>query len=827
MSHFAQDVRHSLRLLRRSPGFAATAVLLLALGIGANVGVFSVVNTLVLQPRPGRIDSLVSVYNRDRATPTEYSGFSYPAYVELRDRGMFESVLGQGFTTMGVREGDFTRQVFGALVSANYFETLGVSLAAGRPFTLDEERGRAPVPVAIASYGVWRRHNLDPQFIGSRVRINGADYLVIGVTPKGFGGVMAFVSPQWFLPIAAYDRVTNVMFRAGYGSIQARETHALLPIAALKPGMTRAAVDAQLDAFAKHLAEAYPATDRNRMFFVGGLPRMTVSTRPQGDGPIVGLAALLTLMVLLVLAISCLNLANLLLARGVARHREIAIRQALGSGRWAIVRQLMVEGLVLSIAGAVAGLAAGWWTTIALGAWLDSALTFGIDLLVSPSPRLILAAGGFAIVSTLFFALGPAWSLSRPQAIDDLKGDRGGASRRRGVGTLLVAGQLAVSLALVAAAGLFVRGAINISGVDGGFPMAHQIIVSMDAGLAGYSEARTRSVYAAVLDRVRNLPGVESASLASSVAFGDFQTDGRVRSAPTDTGIDASADVIGARYFETLGVRMQRGREFSGSDEQSVPAATNAPPAIINARLATLLFKDGDPIGRPITIQSRPGQPSRAYVVVGVAPDLRVELVEDGPRPHVYEPFGARLATLMMLHVHTAPAMADADAISTVRRALQAIDPQLPILSAKTMTIQRDASLDVWAVHAAATLFGAFGGLALLLAAVGVYGLKAYDVSRRTREIGIRIALGATARDVKRLLLTEGGRTAAIGLVAGVLLAAALGKLASNYLFQVAPLDPLVLTAAAVILVSAAMAASYVPARRASRVAPVDALRAE
>jgi predicted permease len=826
MSDFASDLRYNLRLLRRSPGFTAMAIAVLALGIGANVGIFSIVNTLVLQPRPGRIDSLVSVYNRDRNAPTEYSGFSYPAYVELRDRGLFESVLAQGFTPMGVREGDFTRQVFGALVSANYFETLGVSLAAGRPFTLDEERGRAPTSVAIASYGVWRRHNLDPQFIGSHVKINGADYIVVGVTPKGFGGVMAFVSPQWFVPIAAYDTVTNVLFRAGTAGIQSRATHAVLPIAALPRGTTRAAADAQLEAFAKHLGEAYPATDRDRAFFVGGLPRMTVSTRPQNDGPIVGLAALLTLMALLVLAIACLNLANLLLARGAARRREIAIRQALGGGRASLVRQLLVEGLLLSIGGAAAGLSAGWWTTIALGRWLDAVMPFGIDLLASPSPRLVAAAAAFAIVSTLFFALGPAWALSRPQAIDDLKGDRGGARRRGGIGPLLVAGQLAVSLALVAAAGLFVRGAINIAGVDGGFPMAHQIVVGMDAGLAGYSEVRTRETYAAVLDRVRNLPGVESASLATSVAFGDFLSDGRVRTAPTDTGIEAASDVIGARYFETLAVRMRRGREFADAEEQVMPA-TNAAPAIVNARLAALLFKDADPIGRPITIQSRASEPPRSYVVVGVAPDLRVELFEDGPKPHVYVPYGARFATQMMLHVRTAPASPDAAAIATIRKEVQGVDPQLPVLSAKTMAILRDSSLDVWAVHAAASLFGAFGALALLLAAVGVYGLKAYDMSQRTREIGIRMALGATASNVKVMVVRESGRTTIVALAIGVLLAAGVGRLASNYLFNVSPYDPLVLVSAALVLGMATVLAGYVPARRATRIAPLDALRTE
>jgi len=825
--NFVRDLRHSLRLLKRSPGFSAVAVLVLALGIGANVGVFSVVNTLVLQPRPGRIDSLVTVYNRDRNKPAEYHGFSYGAYVDLRDRrDVFESVLAQGFTTLGVREGDLTRQAFGAVVSANYFETLGVSLAAGRPFTLDEEKGRVPTDVAIASYGLWRRHNLDPAFIGSRAAINGRDYTVVGVAPKGFGGITAFVSPQWWLPIGAYDRIVNEAFRESDHGIQSRDNYALLPVAALKPGVTREQANARLDALSRQLGDAYPQTDKDRAFFTGSVARMALSTRPRGDGPLVGLAALLMLMALLVLAVACLNLANLLLARGVARRKEIAIRLALGSGRGRIVQQLVAEGLTLSAIGASVGLFAGWWTTIALGAWLTNALTFGLDVLVSPSPRLIVAAGAFAIVSTILFAVGPAWSLSGVHATDDLKGDRGGA-RRRGIGPLLVASQLAVSLALVAAAGLFTRGAVNVASVDGGFPIAHQLVVGMDAGLAGYNEARTRSTYASILEHVRALAGVESASLASTVVFGDMEMGARVRLAPTDAGLEVASDSISAHYFETLGARIVRGREFDASEDRPAAPSTNAGPAIVNRRLATMLFRDADPIGRPVLVQSRPGAAPQSFTVVGIAPDLRQELFQDGPPPHVYLPLGSRFSSMMTLHVRAAPGVGDEAMIGTIRRTLESIDPQLPVLSAKTLTAQRDTSIDVWAVHAGATLFFAFGALALVLAAIGVYGLKAYDVSRRTREIGIRVALGATSGDVKRLLVAEGARTAALGLAAGVLLAVGVGKLASGYLFNVSPFDPTILAAAAIVLTGAALLASYLPARRATRVAPLDALRTE
>jgi hypothetical protein len=334
-------------------------------------------------------------------------------------------------------------------------------------------------------------------------------------------------------------------------------------------------------------------------------------------------------------------------------------------------------------------------------------------------------------------------------------------------------------------------------------------------------------VYREVLDRTRALAGVESASLASTAAFGDFQIGARVRTAATDTGIEATSDSIASRYFSTLDVRVLRGREFDAAEEQPLGVAKNAWPAIVNAKLAQMLFKDADPIGRALLVQRRQGDAPQPCTVVGVVPDLRVELFEDGPRPHIYLPFGASFSTMMTLHARIAPGAADATMLAAIRKELQAIDPQLPILSARTMTAQRDASVDVWAVHAAATLFGVFGGLALLLAVTGVYGVKAYDVSRRTREIGIRMALGATSSTIEGMLLGESVRTTAAALVAGVLLAVAIGRLASNFLFNVSPFDPVVIAAAAAALSAAATLASYVPARRATRVAPLDALRAD
>ena len=817
--------RHGLRLLRRTPGFTAVAVGVLALGIGANTAVFSIVNTLILQPRLGRIDSLVAVFNRDRVKPSDYTDFSYPAYVDLRERsGVFQSLLAHSFTTIGIREGELTRQAFATIVSSNYFETLGVGLTAGRTFSAAEEPPGSGAKVTIASYAEWRRRQFDPHFIGSTIRLNGADFTVVGVTPRGFGGVFAFISPQWFLPIGSYETIANAMFKDSDSGLADRKNHALNLAGALKPGVTREAATTALDLFGRSLAAEYPGTDRDRTFPIATLPRMSVSSRPQTDGPITAVAGLLTLMAGLVLAVACLNLANLLLARGTARRKEMAVRQALGGGRRQIVQQLVIEGLILAVAGAAVGLIATWWTVAALTGWLSSVITFGIDFVAEPSMRLVGAAALFALISTILFALGPAWSLSRPDLTGDLKLAPGRSSRRVPSGSVLVVAQLAVSLALVVAGGLFARAAINAAAAEAGYSLDRQIVVGLDPSLSGYGQTRTRAAYAAMLERTRALPGIEHASFASTVAFGDVQMGGRVRSAADAPDVNASFDIIGADYFETLGLRVLRGRGFTLAEEQH---ESPAPGALIDARLATQLFGEADPIGRSLQMRIRSTDPPRSYTVIGIAPPLVHDLFESPPNPHIYVAYGSRFNTMMTLHARTAPGVSDTAALGVVRRELQALDPRMAILWARTMTLQRDASISAWSVRAAAGLFSAFGVLALLLATIGVYGLKAYDVSRRTREIGIRMALGATSGDVERLVMREGTRTTVIGLAIGLLLAAGIGKLLSGLLYRVSPFDPVVMTIAAVVLSTAAMLACYFPARRATRIVPLEALRSE
>ena len=824
MSSLLRDLRYSVRVLGRAPGFAAVAVLVLAFGIGANTAVFSLVNTLLLQPRQGRIDSLVVVYNQDTTKPDSYRDFSYPMYVDLRERGgVFQSLMAHTFALVGVRDGDATRRAFAGVVSSNYFSTLGVPLAIGRGFTPAEERPGAGVPVAVASYAAWRRAGLDPRFVGRTVRINATDFTVVGVAPRGFSGTMAIISPEWWFPLGSYDAVVNDQFKQRGTGLDDRGNFALNLVGALRPGVSEAAATRALDAFAARLGTAYPGTDRNRAMVLGPVSRVSVSSAPTKDGGLSVVSGLLMAMAGLVLVVACLNLANLLLARGAARRREIAIRQALGSSRRQIVQQLLAEGLTLSCAGAVCGAAIAWWTTRAMAAWLGSALPFGLSVTVEPDARVLVAAAAFAMLSTIVFALGPAWSLSRPAVAADLKSEGGGVTRRTRTGTTLVVVQLAVSLALVAAGGLFVRGAINAAHADPGFALDHQLVFSVDPSLEGYDETRTRAVYRAMLDRVRGVPGVEHASSASMVPFGDISEGRTVRRPGAAEGTGADFIVIGSEYFQTLGLRVLRGREFLPSEEQK-GAPRNA---IIDEVLARKTFGRDDPIGRTVQISGREGEPATAYTVVGLVPPTMHQLFDLDSRAHVFVPFGAVYREAMTVHVRTAPSVSDVAMIGVVRRALQGVDPRVPLLTSRTMAMQRDASLPAWAIRAAAALFSAFGVLALLLATLGVYGLKAYDVARRTREVGIRMALGATRGDVARLVLREGMWTTAVGTAVGLLLAAGIGWLVRSLLFGVSPFDPVVVGLAAALLAASAMAACYIPARRATRIAPLDALRAE
>lgn len=838
LSQAFRDFRYGLRLMARAPGFSVAAVLILALPIAANAAMFSLVDSLLLRPGPGRMDSLVALFSRNRQKPDSYRDFSYPLYVDLRDRSaIFESLTAHTFALVGVRESDTaaTKRAFVSIVSSNYFSTLGVQLAAGRPFTLEEERPGTNALVVIASYAAWSRSGFDPAFIGRQMRANGTPFTITGIAPKGLR-TGTLISTDWWFPLGTYDRLINELF--GAKGLDDRGNLSLFAAGVLTPGVTKAAAAQALDALSSHLAEEFPATDRDRSFVLTSVRRLDPNSRPQlSEAPIGFVAGLLTLTATLVLAVACLNLANLMLARGAARRRELGIRQALGGGRGRIVAQLFMEGLSLSVIGAGAGLILAWWVDRALTRWLGSLAGFvnvgGVDLTVDPSLRMVYVTAALAFFSTLCFALGPAWRLTRSSMTSDLKDEPGVVVRRFGSGAVLVGLQLTISLALLAVGGLFVRSAIEAGGAGPGFALERQLVFSLDPSLAAYGEARTRDLYRNMLQRVKAMAGVEHASLASKVAFGEFIEGGFVRVPNEDTReILAGYTIITSRYFDTLRLPILRGRGFTPEeDERTVGGAS----AIISEPLADRLYPGGEPLGRQLTLRRGSAEAAgrgnlesfETLTVVGVVPGTTQDILDREPSVQIYVPFGSRFRAAMVLQVRLSASADESAMLASVQRELRRLDEQLPILSARTLTAQRDASVPRWAVRAAASVFGVFGALALLIASLGVYGLEAFEVARRTRELGIRMALGATKADITRLVLRRGARIATIGISLGLLLAVVIGRLVSSVLYRVSPLDLAALSASVVVLGAATLLACYIPARRATRIATLRALRTE
>jgi putative ABC transport system permease protein len=828
LENVSRDIQYAARTLRRNHGFAAVAVLILALPIAASSVVFSLINTVLLQPRAGRIDSLVSVFSRDRQRPDSYRDFSYPLYVDLRDRSaIFESVMAHTVALVGIQEGGATRRSLVEIVSSNYFSTLGVRLVAGRSFSPEEEHPGARPVVTIASYSTWRQHGFDPEFIGSQVRVNGTLFTVIGVAPPELRTTV-LISPDWYFPLGADERLINQWFHEGPGRVDDRANHAFFVAGALKPDVLPTAAEQRLEVLSAQLGQAFPGTDRDRAFVLREMSRLGLSSEPQRAGPIDFIAGLLILMSAMVLGVACLNLANLMLARGAARRREIGIRQAIGGGRVRIVGQLLIEGLTLSLIGAMAGILLAWWGHRALTAWITRVVGMvaldGVNFTVALSWRMVVVASGLAVLSALCFALGPAWRLTGPSVTSDLRGEPD-ILQRFGSGKSLVGLQLAVSLALLAAGSLFVRSAIAAAGASPGFALERLLVFSLDPSLGAYDEGQTRALYRDVLDHVRSIPGVEHSSLASKVAFGEFVENGTVTSRDQDAhNVTAGFTIVTSEYFATLRLPILRGRGFSVDEDQRTPPVV---PAVISASLVQQLFPSGDPLGQQVTVRRGNSEAMDTVMVVGVVPGTTQDILDSESQSQIYLPYGARFRAPMVLHVGLDGRTDETTMLKAVQSELRRLDGQLPILTARTMKAQRDASIPRWAIRVAATAFGLFGCVALLIATLGVYGLQTYDVERRTRELGIRLALGATNWEIKALILRQGLKTAGVALFAGLLLAIGIGRLFSGLLYRVSPLDPVALIVAALALSITTLVACYLPARRATRLATVDALRVD
>jgi predicted permease len=823
-----QDVRFALRMVRKAPGFTVAAVLILALGMGANGAVFSLINILLLKPIVGTgVDAaLVRVHSGDTTRPDVYRPFSYPEYLDLRDRNtVFAHLLAEGSVRTGITDGGQTRRIDARLVSSNYFPALRVPMAEGRGFTLEEEHPLANAAVVVVSHAFWRQRGSTP-LVSRQLLLNGREFTVVGIAPESFHGTMAVMATEVWVPFGAARLLVPADQRGFILPVSTeRSSPALLLDAVLKDGVTAADAQARLVPLAGAMAAAYPEFNRNQRLVVQKQSRTGRGTAPRADTEAFAGAAVMMAIAGMVLVVACLNLANMLLARGGARRQEIALRLALGGSRWRIVRQLVIEGLVLAILGSAASFAFVWLAARQFVASAASASPVAVAVDPTPDIRVIAAVIVTAVVSTLIFSLGPAWRMSRPELSSALKPSGPTGTGRTRLPSVLVSTQIALSLALLIGAGLCMRAGAQAAVSDPGFPLAGGLLAQVDTTLIGLTAQEGRSKLLAALARIRDLDGVRDASFASIVPYGDV---GEARFVRPDGSADtppafATFTVVGARYFTTMGLPILAGRDFSAAEEDDTEAAI----AIVDRQFATLLFGGGNPIGRLVHLVDQDGDIDDSLQIVGVVPSVRDD-IDDEKRPHLYVPFGRSYRMDMTFHARVDPA-SERRMLEQIRRAVRSVDDRLPIASLRTMTQHRDATGGLWGILMVAGALATFGAIALALATVGVYGLRAYLVSRRTREIGIRIALGATREGLVRQLLGESTSVAAVGVGTGVGLALALVEMLrqSGILLDVNPLDPVVYGAAVLTLAATTTLASYLPARRALRIDPAVALRPE
>jgi predicted permease len=860
-----QDFKFALRQLLKSPGFTIAAVIVLALGIGANTAIFSLVDTMLFQPPSyAKPTEILQLFSKDKKNPKTFRAFSYPTYRDIREQNtVFSDVLAHNLAMVGLGPKGETRRAFAGLVSSNYFSVLGVRPAQGRTFTAEEETPGRAAPVAIVSHNYWVKQGRNPALLGSELIINGRPFTIIGIMPKGFTGTMHIFSSEAWLPLSVYDQVANDFQTENKTTLGDRAGTQLMLIGRLKPGIVPAAADPALSTLAANLEKTFPVEQKDQTFTTAPLSRFATSTSPQGDGEIKKLAPLLFGMAVVVLLVACLNLANMLLARGTARRKEIAIRLALGGSRARIVRQLLTEGLVLAILGGAFGLLLGLWSSDLLMASIGNLLPLDLVFLNGPNPSMLAATFGLCVFGTLCFALGPAVKLSRAAVVGDLKESAGEDPVKRRWKFLprnpLVVIQIAFSLALLTAAALFIRGALKAASPDTGLQADRSFLLEVDASLAGYEQKRGLDLYRNLGERLAALPGVEHASISSTVPFGMISlsklvqraglhpaADAKPANAAEGLAFDATWNSVGADYFATVGVPVVRGRAFNvGEATQTAGPAV----AIIDEVLAKKLWPDGDALGQriqyakanaPREAGNRAGagiqedgsgdiKADETIEIVGIVPATRTGLFEKNPPGALYLPFARGFQSNVFFYIkfNSLPRTSETATADVLRRTVREVDATMPVLSLKTFERHLESNIQLWIVRAGATLFSVFGFLALGLAVVGVYGVKAYSVARRTREIGIRMALGARRETVQWMILREGFVMLGSGIVIGLLLAAGTGKLVSSMLYQVGSLDPIAFTLAPLVLAAAATLATWLPARRATRISPMAALRTE
>jgi predicted permease len=813
-----QDARYAVRVLRRSPAFAFTAVLSLGIGIAGNAVVFSLADAFILRQRPalasperlaevGRVDSGVgdAVYTGDG-----FDTFSYPNYLDYRARQrVFESLAAYhvgGLARFGLGTGDTAVPVSGAYVSANFFEVLGIPMARGRGFLPEDERLESPRAVAVISYRLWQTQFVEaPDIVGRTVRLNGRPFTIVGVAAAGFAGYTIDDQRLW-VPITAYPDGDDLRL------VGLRGRQWLMGIGRLKAGVTIEQARADMARIGRDLEREFP--DDNRRHGVG--------VEPAGALPVVGRSivnrflTLLFALVGLVLLIACFNAAGLLLARGMTRAPELGIRLALGAPRTRLIRLLAVESQIVFLAGAVVGVAVAWGAIRLLERMIPLIpyANFSVDL--SVDWRVITFSIMLAAVTGLASGLVPAWTSTRAELASTLNRVRGGSAPRLRARSIFVVAQVALSVLLVVCALLLARSIRHAARTAPGFRVAGLEVVGLDLRLGGYDAERGGRFAATLVGRIESLPGVEAAGSARVVPLTGEREGGRLW-LPGEFGderaIDASQNIVTPGFFETLGLQLLAGRNFAPSDRADSPAV-----AIVNETLARRAWPGESAVGKRILV----GESRAPIEVIGLVRDAKYRTIGESATPFFYVSALQRYMPVMWILIRPA---ADRSPVPQVRAVIRQMDPNLPVMRAGTL--EDMTAFTLFPQRLVAWLAAIVGGIGVFLAALGIYGIAAYNANLRTREIGIRVALGAVRAQVMRLILGQAARLAAAGIVFGLFAAALATRLLVGLLYGVRPLDPVSFAGGAIVFGTLATIASLIPARRAASVDPVEALKVQ
>jgi macrolide transport system ATP-binding/permease protein len=807
------DVRYAVRSLLKNPGLTAAAVLSLGLGIGANTTMFAWVQAVLFRPIPVAADPgtirIAAMENREGQSRS----WSYPNYQDFRDRATQMAVVAQDDQTLSIAVDDTAERAWGALVSGNYFEVMGVHAAAGRLFTPQDDVAPGGHPVAVISYAYWqRRFSGDPAIVNKQVLINNVPITIVGVAPEGFIGSFLGVASSAWVPMAMQREMMggDRMGQRGNGWMQS--------LVRLEPGVSDDQAQAEATSIMAQLEQEFPQfNDGRRLRIVqtweAPFGAATVLT------PVLGV---LSVLVALVLVIACANVANLLLSRAVSRRREVAVRLSLGASRFRLIRQLLTESLLLAGLAGAAGAVMAYWTMDLLMAFVPP-VDMPIDLGLRMDGMTLLFALAVSTVTGIVFGLVPALQASSPQTVHALKEEGRGASVGRATGHLrntLVVSQVAVCLVLLVGAVLFLRSFIAAQAISPGFDPDRLVTASMDMFPSGYTGERHRDFQRRALEAVRSLPGVRSAAFGSRIPLGfggnnstSVAIDGYVPRENEEVVINYST--VGAGYFETMAIPVRQGREYSEVDTAESPRVL-----VINEAMARRYWPQGNALGGRVRMGPN------AWQVVGITADAKYNSINERPLPQLFIPMARSEVSTLRLFVRT---IGDpSPMVAEVRNAIRTLDPALPIYDART--INEHMQVAVFAQRMAANLLGAMGVLALLLAAIGLYGVMAYAVSQRTQELGIRLALGASPRSLLNMIVWQGMRLTLVGLAIGLALAlGAFGSIGAvrTLLPGISPMDPITFVVVPLALALVAFLATWFPGRRAGRVDPMVALRVD